>query len=124
MYIQISDLNRVVSWNVGENAIGDNSPDIKEITVPLGVNESNFNQYVWQSDNTLLHDALVVDLRVTVSEVRSMRDSKLLSSDWRASIADYPHSDLAAWLTYRQALRDFPANYTPTENPVWPAPPE
>jgi len=61
---------------------------------------------------------------VSVEEIRIIRDELLASSDWRASIEDYPHSDLAAWLTYRQALRDFPTNYIPTENPVWPVPPE
>ena len=45
------------------------------------------------------------------SSVRTSRNSLLLSSDWTQS-ADSPLSDSkkAEWATYRQALRDFPAN--------------
>jgi len=46
-------------------------------------------------------------------------------TDFLATI-DYPHGSEAvkqAWLDYRQALRDLPANTTTPENPVWPQPP-
>jgi len=123
MYIQIDSSSRVATWNLHENAISAPSDDVKEINVPVGVTEENFNEYVWQSDGTLLHDAIAVDLNVDEDAIRSIRNRLLSSSDWRASIADYPHLDLDAWLTYRQDLRDFPATYIPTENPVWPQPP-
>lgn len=62
--------------------------------------------------------------------VREERDELIAATDWRATV-DYPGSDQAAWLTYRQALRDLPANSTPSLDDngqltgvTWPTPPE
>lgn len=52
--------------------------------------------------------------------LRYKRDNKLAESDWMAN-SDVTMSD--AWRTYRQALRDLPANTTDPANPVWPTPP-
>lgn len=59
--------------------------------------------------------------------LREERNRKLAQTDWRAS------SDLtisSEWSTYRQALRDLPANSTPTldsdgnlQNVTWPSEP-
>lgn len=59
--------------------------------------------------------------------LREERNRKLAQTDWRAS------SDLTLsneWATYRQALRDLPANSTPTldsdgnlQNVTWPSEP-
>ena len=56
--------------------------------------------------------------------LRKERNKKIAESDWRAS------SDLTLstdWKTYRQALRDLPANQTPTDNELsnitWPTKP-
>jgi len=49
----------------------------------------------------------------TESEIaRNERDRLLLQSDW-TQVADAP-VDVEAWATYRQALRDLPAD------PAWP----
>jgi Phage tail assembly chaperone protein len=58
------------------------------------------------------------------SQLRSQRDSLLAASDWRV----LPYSPLtseeqAAWVTYRQALRDLPGSVQDPLNPVWPSPP-
>jgi hypothetical protein len=53
--------------------------------------------------------------------LRSNRDNLLANSDWTV-LSDSPTST-AAWKTYRQALRDLPANTTDPLNPVWPTPP-
>ena len=45
------------------------------------------------------------------SMMRKVRDSMLKESDW-TQVADAP-VDQQAWATYRQALRDFPATWTP-----------
>jgi hypothetical protein len=45
------------------------------------------------------------------SMMRKVRDSMLKESDW-TQVADAP-VDREAWATYRQALRDFPASWTP-----------
>lgn len=57
--------------------------------------------------------------------LREARNKKLLECDW----TQFPNSPLSEtkkqeWDTYRQALRDLPANTTDPENPVWPTPPE
>ena len=53
--------------------------------------------------------------------LRSTRDGLLAASDWTV-LTDTP-TPTAAWKTYRQALRDLPANTTDPFNPVWPTPP-
>lgn len=53
--------------------------------------------------------------------LRQQRDMLLQQSDW-TQVPDAP-VDQAAWATYRQALRDLPANTTDPRNPVWPSQP-
>jgi Phage tail assembly chaperone protein len=55
------------------------------------------------------------------SQLRTQRDTLLAASDWRV----LPYSPLtseeqAAWVTYRQALRDLPGSVQDPLNPVWP----
>ena len=54
--------------------------------------------------------------------MRLIRDIELSSSDWTQT-PDNPISNKAAWATYRQALRDFPATWTPSETLNLPDPP-
>ena len=55
---------------------------------------------------------------------RGNRDELLKSSDWTQS-PDSPLSDTKKqeWATYRQSLRDLPANTTDPANPTWPTQP-
>lgn len=53
--------------------------------------------------------------------LRARRDQLLAASDFRM-IPDAPW-DRAPWETYRQALRDLPANTTDPRKAVWPEPP-
>lgn len=53
--------------------------------------------------------------------IRNIRDNLLESTDWRATI-DYPGSNQAAWLQYRQELRDMMEGVDPN-NVVWPIAP-
>lgn len=55
------------------------------------------------------------------NQLRSQRNILLTTSDWTV-LADSP-TPTAAWKTYRQALRDLPANTTDPFNVVWPTPP-
>jgi hypothetical protein len=55
-------------------------------------------------------------------QVRAERDALLAASDW-TQVADAP-VDQAAWATYRQALRDVPAQNGFPESIVWPVAPE
>lgn len=52
--------------------------------------------------------------------LRLERNAKLAASDWMA-MSDYTMSD--PWKTYRQALRDLPANTADPANPTWPEEP-
>jgi len=56
-----------------------------------------------------------------LTQMRRLRDGLLAASDW-TQMPDSPLSDeeRAAWATYRQALRDAPANWEPA--PTWDAP--
>lgn len=45
-----------------------------------------------------------------VERMRLHRDRLLAESDWTQA-ADDPTGNAAAWATYRQALRDFPATW-------------
>ena len=55
-----------------------------------------------------------------LKELRETRTKLLADSDWMAN-SDVTMSD--AWRTYRQALRDLPANTSDPANPVWPTKP-
>ena len=56
------------------------------------------------------------------AEVRKERDDKLVASDW-TQVADAP-VDQTAWATYRQALRDVPAQDGFPHTITWPSEPE
>jgi len=53
--------------------------------------------------------------------LRKERNYLLSECDW-TQVPDAP-VDSAAWATYRQQLRDLPANTTDPRNVVWPEPP-
>ena len=50
--------------------------------------------------------------------MRAVRNDLLAQSDW-TQVADAP-VDRQAWATYRQALRDFPATWTPSPKADFP----
>lgn len=54
-------------------------------------------------------------------QLRTHRNGRLAECDWTV-LGDSPTST-AAWKTYRQALRDLPANTTDPFNVDWPTPP-
>jgi hypothetical protein len=56
-------------------------------------------------------------------ELRMERDARLSASDWTQA-SDVTLDNKAAWATYRQALRDLPANTADPETPSWPEKPE
>jgi hypothetical protein len=55
------------------------------------------------------------------AEIRTERDAKLAATDW-TQVADAP-VDQAAWATYRQALRDIPAQVGFPNEITWPTEP-
>ena len=61
------------------------------------------------------------------NHVRSQRDHDLKVSDWTTNSSDSPLSDekKAEWVTYRQALRDYPDQAARVSDlPDWPTAPD
>jgi hypothetical protein len=58
-------------------------------------------------------------------ELRTERNKRIAQMDYpRHHRLPHPTEEAKqAWLDYRQALRDLPANTTDPENPVWPVAP-
>ena len=77
----------------------------------LRVESSDASKFgvTWSQIQTALADGGIV----AMTELRKQRDALLKETDWMAS-SDYTISD--AWKTYRQALRDLPAN---NKNASW-----
>lgn len=69
----------------------------------------------------------IVKSRENFIKLRKKRDKLLKESDWSQS-GDVPDSLKTKWQTYRQTLRDLPANQTPSDmfltNITWPTKPE
>ena len=55
-----------------------------------------------------------------IIQYKHIRNQLLAETDWMAN-SDVTMSD--AWKTYRQALRDLPANTSDPSNPTWPTKP-
>jgi hypothetical protein len=59
-------------------------------------------------------------------KLREERNKRIAQTDYLFT-SDYPHATeevKQAWLDYRQALRDLPANTTDPAAPVWPQAPQ
>ena len=52
------------------------------------------------------------DPELLTARMRHQRNRLLVESDWTQA-ADDPTGKAAEWAAYRQALRDFPASWTP-----------
>lgn len=104
-------------------------PNVLTIGDNVGALDKNGNQV--SIDESLVQEKIAeLEAAEPMRLLRVKRDYLIAATDWRATV-DYPGSDQAAWLTYRQALRDLPANSTPSldENGqltgvTWPTPPE
>lgn len=69
--------------------------------------------------------AIVPDMAVAWASLRAERDGRLAGTDW-TQLPDAPLmvEQVAAWRTYRQQLRDLPANTEDPRNPIWPTRPD
>ena len=101
---------------------------------------NDYNGFDWHETNTELKPTLAeceaaweeILNEAPMKKLRHERNIKLLETD-KYSINDWPHASeevKQSWVTYRQALRDLPANAEPSLNEngeliniTWPTPP-
>lgn len=77
--------------------------------------------------NQALIDAAAVEVSTenSWSDLRTRRNQLIAETDWVITMHKEKGTNIpAAWKTYRQALRDLPANTEDPANPVWPTKPE
>ena len=67
-------------------------------------------------------DKAVSDTTFLWEKLRVERDDLLFDSDW-TQVRDITLANDNDWKTYRQALRDLPANTSDPANPTWPTKP-
>ena len=94
---------------------------VRTLTMPTEVGK----KAVVQALPTLVGTEWVLDwdlVALSAEEARALRDDLLASTDW-TQVADAP-VDQAAWATYRQALRDIPAQADFPNDITWPTEPE
>lgn len=68
-------------------------------------------------------NARVAELKAAqpLADLRAKRDGLLAASDWIVVRATETSTDIpAAWATYRQALRDMPAQFPLGTGAIWP----
>nr|BAR30776.1 phage tail fiber assembly protein [uncultured Mediterranean phage uvMED] len=107
---------------------------------PQAIVELTNNKYAWSMENDNLdelvwadgtetdkptHDEILAKAKIIEADtpmrfLRYERDARLKETDWMAS-SDRVMTD--AWKTYRQELRDLPANTSDPANPTWPTKP-
>ena len=98
-----------------------------EANEPYIVGEFNGNEYIVVNGEPIRKPDSEIDAfhigRAWV-ELKNRRNGSLLDSDWTQG-NDAPLTDAKKqeWATYRQDLRDLPANTTDPANPAWPEPP-
>ena len=72
------------------------------------------------NNNLVSYDVSAVETEAKYGSLRSKRNQLLVDTDWTAN-SDVTMSD--EMKTYRQALRDLPANTADPANPSWPTKP-
>ena len=88
----------------------------------------SYSDIKWKSEETIpTEDEINAELtRLTNAEplrlLRKERNRRLSNSDWTQS-RDVTLSNDTDWKTYRQTLRDLPANTSDPENVTWPTEP-
>ena len=94
-------------------------PSSKWILKTDGNDQTSYDSLEWVDSSTKPTKAQLDSYLSTVETeemavFRQMRNQKLLESDWTQSTTDstLSSSKKTEWATYRQALRDLPANVT------------
>ena len=91
----------------------------------FSIEDGDYDKIVWKDERTIPTKA---QIETKIAELKAKEPVRILRlqrdrSDWR-DLPSYPGSNQEAWRTYRQALRDLPANTEDASNPTWPTAPE
>ena len=104
----------------GEIEYNDGKPN--EIVSSIGIYsqvETSFN-----NELQLIKESETLTTEQLWELLRRQRNGLLFASDYtQLNDAGLTDSKKAEWVTYRQALRDLPANTSDPENPTWPTQP-
>jgi len=95
---------------------------IEELPTQENTPKPEYDESVYTCDWVI--DNWVLNIIPTWDIVRSQRDSLLKDSDWAIISDATPKPSKAAWLDYRQALRDIPQNFSTPEEVIFPNKPE
>lgn len=98
------------------------TPTRYQISFRDGVEQMDGKWYTKYSVADLDAEGIAAKDAEQAKSVREQRNQKLKDSDW-TQVADAP-VDQAAWATYRQALRDIPAQAGFPWDVQWPTQPE
>jgi len=106
------------TWAPIENFQGEN----QTLTYDSAANIVRCEDKIDEVPEATIEQLDAVKLELDKNYVRTERNRLLGESDWTQN-RDVVLSNDAEWKTYRQALRDLPANTTDWTNPPWPTKP-
>ncbi len=117
--------------------------DLAKASAKSGKESTDFSHegFSWGVSDTLIVDDNLIDVSAFQTAIngldsaaegrlndlislRDLRDKKLIETDW--VVTKYTELGQAIpndWKTYRQSLRDLPANTSDPANPTWPTKP-
>ena len=112
-----------VHWDGSKGQIeyndGKQSVTINSLGIYSQAEETLNNELSRMKDQS---DKAVSDTTFLWEKLRVERDNLLFDSDW-TQVRDITLANDNDWKTYRQALRDLPANTSDPANPTWPTKP-
>lgn len=112
-----------VHWDGSKGQIeyndGKQSVTINSLGIYSQAEETLNNELLRMKDQS---DKAVSDTTFLWEKLRVERDNLLFDSDW-TQVRDITLANDNDWKTYRQALRDLPANTSDPANPTWPTKP-
>ena len=92
------------------------------LTYDVSTNTVKVEDKIDEKPVATIEELDAVQLEIDKQELRNHRNILLMESDWTQN-RDVVLSNDEEWKTYRQALRDLPANTTNWRNPTYPTKP-
>ena len=108
------------------------SSSLEHIIVPPNINSSyvilsrnqETNEIEFSEDAEAIERARLNKIQHRWNQLRYERNIRISNTDWvMLSDISMTTEKKEEWVTYRQALRDLPANTSDPENITWPTPP-